>query len=368
MPRSLATNMDILLPNSYRRDAVEIYLADNTVKYLSRGAVTRGADVYTNCIKTIGEITNSINAPVNRVSFSCQNIDSILGLSMANELRLLSYAFARYSRDYVGWKGAGTGLTAVEQDQFFGVVAGVSANETEINYDLVVDLESIGKVIASRTFSPKCPWTYKNGIECNSVSVLTSCPLHRAACEERGVEWEMGGWEFFEDPVATLPGLPVNPHDGTGYCFIADTLVWNSSGYTPIQMVKVGDRVYSFNKITGVIETKKVYNTSKTKYTGDMFKFSFESGREFVVKPNHPIWNSKQKMVMAKHWSIGDVAGYSNDELLLNDYSWRGTKLTEIEVRHVTDEWVYNLSVEDNADYFAETIGVSNSKPVDDPV
>lgn len=361
MPRIVASGLTDILANGYRRDALEIYLADGTIRRLSRGAVTRSGNVYANSIQSVGEIKNSIGSPVNRLEIKCQNIDSTLGGDVASSLRKLTYAFARYTRDYVSHRGVDS---VTEADPFFGVVSGVTATEKDISYEIVSDLESIGKVLASRTFSPRCPWVYKNGIECTSTSGLGACPKDLTSCIARGKPWEHGGWEFFENPVSEPPGPDINPPGGGGDCFIQDTLINTENGYVPIDRIEVGQRVMAFDELTGIILPQKVIGTTKTKYTGPMTTFEFyATGFPITMKPTHRIFTGTE-MRIADNWEINDLAHYIPPTGKIPSTLGSRTKLRSIGVGQVSDIYVYNLQVEHFATYFAGGIAVSNSKPI----
>ena len=136
MLREFPVNLQTILPVSLMRHTLDLYLADGTNLFLSRGKVDRTIDgeneSYSNWIKTVSGFNYSIDAPIDRVTVTCQNIDSTLGLYLASDLRKLDYAFAKYSRQYQSIRDAS--LIEDDLDQFRCVLANAEANEQEISF------------------------------------------------------------------------------------------------------------------------------------------------------------------------------------------------------------------------------------------
>ncbi len=72
-------------------------------------------------------------------------------------------------------------------------------------------------------------------------------------------------------------------------CFVAGTLIDKRA----IENIRVGDYVNSFNHKTKKTEFKKVLATSKKLIDGQLLKFKFSNGGEFVCTKNHPIYINK---------------------------------------------------------------------------
>lgn len=213
MPRTPSETLETILPASKRRETLTIYLADDSVLYLSRGAVTKtieGSPVtFQNKIREISGLRQSIDSGVDRITITCENISGTLGNNLASNLRLFDFAFAVYGRIYESIRDSE--VTETIETVFSGVIADVLPGETHIDFEIIADYESLGAIVGGRTLSPRCPWKYKNGIECTSESSETDCSKTRAACVVRGKEYQFGGTEFFEEPVATVPA-----GDGSG--------------------------------------------------------------------------------------------------------------------------------------------------------
>lgn len=198
MPREWSSTFQQIHAGYRRRDTLDLYLADDTILRLSRGAVVRGSDTYSNVIRSVSDLRTSIDAGVDRVTVVCQNVDSVLGIDLASDLRLFDYAFGDYGRQYQSIR---TPANVVDIPQFFrGVVANCEADEEQISFELIVDYESLGSVLASRGLGPRCWWINQGGIECNATQ---PCAQTRFTCTS---EHEFGGWEFFQEPAGTLPG------------------------------------------------------------------------------------------------------------------------------------------------------------------
>ena len=70
-------------------------------------------------------------------------------------------------------------------------------------------------------------------------------------------------------------------------CFPAGTLIDGR----PIESVKVGDRVWSFNHETGQPEKQEVTHKFKSRPSRFLLKVHLSTGKTLTCTPNHPIWN-----------------------------------------------------------------------------
>ena len=101
MPRPLNSNLAQILPAYKRRDTLDIYLNNGQTLRLSRGNVIRGSVlVYQNWIRSVDELRFSTESSIDRITITCQNVDSTLGFNLASNLRLLDYALADYGKIY----------------------------------------------------------------------------------------------------------------------------------------------------------------------------------------------------------------------------------------------------------------------------
>ena len=380
MLREFPSNLQTILPASKMRHTLDLHLSDGTNLYLSRGKVDRTIDGenenYSNWIKTVSGFNYSIDAPIDRVTVTCQNIDSTLGLYLASDLRKLDYAFAKYSRQYQSIRDAS--LIEDDLDQFRCVLANAEANEQEISFELIMDLEAIGDVLTSRTLSPRCPWCYKNGIECTATGSQPSCPKTRDACRERhpleadeDKDAEFGGWEFFQDLIPSPPGSGGNQIGTRDTCFPAGTLVWTPKGFVPIEKIKVGDFVYSWNKITKQIDVQKVYQKFDHPNTTELFDFDFDCVK-FSPTPAHKI-STENGMIPADNFDLKKTKLSVYDTSCINstDYKkgWQFVPMKSLKNNSDLTFTSHNFAVEEFATYFVKTdqnsnyvAAVSNSK------
>lgn len=208
MPRTQNSNLTNIFAGAYsRRETLVLYLQDGTIKYLSRGAVTRGGIVYQDYIRSIGDFVKS-DKEVDRMQVTCQNINSELGLLTASDQRLLDYAIADYG---IVYQSIGDPALVEDYPQVFrAAVASADLTEKETTFYLITDFESLGATVANRGLKEKCVAAYKNGIECTSLSIELTCPKTRFACRRRNREYQFLGWEFFEEPTDSAPGSAGN--------------------------------------------------------------------------------------------------------------------------------------------------------------
>jgi hypothetical protein len=359
MPRTLSATLEQILPAYKRRDTLDIYLNNGTVLHLSRGKVKRGADSYQNWIRSVDELRGSIEASIDRITITCQNVSSELGFDLASDLRLLDYALADYGRQYISLRNPS--LVEDIPQVFRGVLANAETDEQNITFELIVDYESLGSIVASRALSPRCWWTYKSGIECNSTSDEPTCPQTRTACTKRGVEHEFGGWEAFVEPVNSPPGGGGNDDGGigTGTCFTLDTPIWTPEGEIPIGELKVGQRVVSFDPATGVIDLEDEITEVLDHEATGFYTFEFEHG-EINVTPEHRLFRGNNTFVLADMFRVGET-------VKAFDRQWMDSPLKRIRWNSDKKVPVRNLHVRGNRTYFANRCGVHNAKPIEGP-
>lgn len=366
MLREISANLASILPAASVRDTLDLYLADNTTRRLSRGNLTRtidgGSVIYSNWLKSVGELRYSLSNEVDSVQVVCQNVNSLLGFDIASNLRLLDYAHARIGKFYQSIRDPN--LTEDVTVEFIGILSNAEANHEEIKFDVIVDFDALGSLLASRNLSPRCWWRYKDGINCHSTSNLLTCPKNRAACIERGAEWEFGGWEFFEQPVASPPvggDDDPPPREPPPRCFTGDTPVLTSKGQIPFaafynSFYKNGfNSIINFNEQTGEVESDKAIEVFKHTAHG-YFELEFAGGARLKVTPEHPFWNEYYQFIAA-------------DQLKLKDRIWRYLDKIWVLATLERVKWhsdakveVYNLHARRNKTYFANNFAVHNIK------
>lgn len=79
-------------------------------------------------------------------------------------------------------------------------------------------------------------------------------------------------------------------------CFPAGTMIDN----VPIEEIKVGDTVRSFNHDTNQVELKKVVRLFKNEIKTNLLKVKLSNGIEFICTDNHPIYTQEYGYVTAK--------------------------------------------------------------------
>ena len=224
-----------ILPAYKRRDTLDIYLNNGQTLRLSRGKVTRGsALIYENWIRSVDELRFSTESSIDRITITCQNVNSTLGFNLASNLRLLDYALADYGKIYESLRTPGL-IDDIPQ-VFRGVLANAESDEQNISFELIVDYESLGAIVASRALSPRCWWTYKNGVECTSTS--GEAPARKPAARASSAGWKRTS--AAGRPLSSRSRAPREAAATTaaasarGTCFTLDTPVWTPDGDVPI--------------------------------------------------------------------------------------------------------------------------------------
>ena len=354
------------------RHTLDVYLSNGSELHLSRGRVERvvkGQNVlYDNWIRSIGSLRSTIDNATDRLSVTLQNVNSQIGFKLASSLRLLDYAVCDYGKQYQSIRNSA--LIEDVPGVFRGVLADAEVDEEFARFDLVVDYDSLGRLIAARGLSPRCRAGYKNGIECTTNSPSPTCPKTRAACERRGKPWEFLGWEFFEEPVSSLPGTGTNSGgigngNGGGSCFSLDTKIWLPSrgevriGDLPAGRLSEPIKIVSFDETTGELcfddEIEEVFEHEVT----GCYTFEFENG-SVNVTPEHRFFIGLNQWLAADCFRQGDASKAYLD----HRSGWFDSKLLRIKWNSDRPIKVRNLHVRRNHTYFANRLAVHNAKEV----
>jgi len=142
-------------------------------------------------------------------------------------------------------------------------------------------------------------------------------------------------------------------------CFPAGTLVAMTTGNTqPIEAVRVGESVLSLKN--GELVPRRVARVMKRPLYGDLVKIVHTEG-ELVCTPNHKIWVG-DKYVRADKLVQGDRFTTRASNHHDPRYNARVGSVIILSVEPVTssEQFVYNLEVEDTHCYFAGNVLVSN--------
>jgi hypothetical protein len=129
-------------------------------------------------------------------------------------------------------------------------------------------------------------------------------------------------------------------------CFVAGTMVRTADGEKPIETIRVGERVWTRNGLRRVI-------ASAPSGTRSIWRLDAEDGRSLLGTDDHPIWTDNGWKPL-RELTKGDVLS-----------AWQEPPgLVPCRVLRVEptgrEETVYNLTVEQDHEYFANGLLVSN--------
>jgi RHS repeat-associated protein len=146
-------------------------------------------------------------------------------------------------------------------------------------------------------------------------------------------------------------------------CFVAGTPIHTIDGLKPIEEIKVGDMVLSYDENTKTYEYKPVAQTfTAVKDNIVKLKIAGES-KIFTTTTEHPFYVKIKKQYQARSSFSTDSDGEwktaeelkVGDKVLRPDGNW--TRILRIE-RDNTPTFVYNFEVEGNHNYFVGEVGV----------
>ncbi len=133
-----------------------------------------------------------------------------------------------------------------------------------------------------------------------------------------------------------------------GNSFVAGTLVHTDRGVKPIEEVKVGEKVLSFNERTGQTSFEPVLELMQHDGTVQLVKVTLDSGENLEATAGHPFYVPGKGWNVAANLKVGDVLRLHNGVTLV-------IKTVETSTRFAK---VYNLAVAQNANYFVGEDGV----------
>lgn len=147
-------------------------------------------------------------------------------------------------------------------------------------------------------------------------------------------------------------------------CFVKGTPVLTSTGYKPIEEIKIGEYVYSYNHEKHKIELKKVLRSfSQPLYNRKVVTITTESGKTIVCTDNHKIFNVESNTyTRADSLHLGGLVFcyYKVGEL-----SWVfEEKIKSIKIEEHEEIEVFDLTIEDNHNFFANSILVHNCQDI----
>jgi hypothetical protein len=129
-------------------------------------------------------------------------------------------------------------------------------------------------------------------------------------------------------------------------CFLAGTKITTKEGMKSIEQIEVGDKVTSFDAISGKLKYAQVLKT----FVHDSDNYLIINGK-LKVTPNHPIYSG------GKWISAGELRGGDVLVTLEGDETVNSVKTVEEKNK------VYNLEVDGTHNYFAEGVLVHNKLP-----
>ena len=132
------------------------------------------------------------------------------------------------------------------------------------------------------------------------------------------------------------------------FCFVAGTKVKTENGFKNIEDIKIGDKVYSFNLDNNEIELKEVLELIHSS-AKDTYKMTI-GGKTVEMTSKHQVYIVDKGWTRAYNIKIGDMM-----------LSASGDKVKITNIEHIKyDEPIntYNLTVEDNSNYFVTDIQV----------
>lgn len=145
-------------------------------------------------------------------------------------------------------------------------------------------------------------------------------------------------------------------------CFVKGTPVLTDKGYKPIESVKAGDKVFSFNHGSKKVELKTVQRSfGQPIYNRKLVILKTETGRKIVCTDNHKIFVPKLGYVGADSLQVNNLvlSTESGGEGVLQE-----EKIVSIEYEDVEDIEVFDLTVEDNHNFFANGVLVHNCQDI----
>ncbi len=135
---------------------------------------------------------------------------------------------------------------------------------------------------------------------------------------------------------------------GNLQCFKEGTLVKTCEGNKPIEDIKVGDLVYSYNEQTKTNELKEVTQLFRNE-TYEWYHI-YVNDEEIVCTASHPFYIVNKGYVKAEDLEI-------NDSVMLS--SGDNVNITNIYIEKLsTPEVTYNFEVQDNHNYYVSESGI----------
>jgi hypothetical protein len=131
---------------------------------------------------------------------------------------------------------------------------------------------------------------------------------------------------------------------GFGKCFVAGTLIHTPDGPRPIEEIRVGDKVWAHDLVTGTSELQLVVETF-VRHTTELFHLTV-NGAVVSTTAEHPFMVQGRGWIDAAFLNVGDL-------LVTPDGTTVPVEAIETEQRDEADaETVYNFHVETHSNYY----------------
>lgn len=148
-----------------------------------------------------------------------------------------------------------------------------------------------------------------------------------------------------------LPNIPVTGSDKEmhpGVCFVAGTQVCAENGLVPIEEIRAGDLVWSWNDATDTAELKPVVDT----YVNPCHELTHLTvcGETITCTPQHRFYVPQKGWTRAGELCVGDELVLLNGEIV----NVEGIRYEQFE----TPVTVYNFQVQDTHSYYVGEAGI----------
>lgn len=218
MARTVSTDLQNLLnlDRCETQTTLDLTLADTSEIHVATKAVTVGAVNYTDDLRFLNEIKQTVGSSPDRVVATIQNVDKVFGGIVIDED--LVKAVAVVGRLYRDPNGV---LPQAWVELFRGQLRPTELDETHSANEILNDLAAAGYCVGAWSLSPNCQFQFKHSATCGYVGAETDCNKKRRSkqgCAGRNNEHHFGGMEF-PDPIVPTPptGGGDNPPDGPPY-------------------------------------------------------------------------------------------------------------------------------------------------------
>jgi hypothetical protein len=169
MPRSTNTTLNNLLPTSESQSAVWLTLNDDTdLRWIQEDAGQRTIEeeTYVEHLQITDELRQTIENPIDRVSFSIQNVDRNLGIDIVENLENYTFADCKVYRYFEAIRDENINEM---KPLFRGMVSQVEIDEKDAKIELAPDYIALGDCVAAETLTgaewkfPDLPFTSPPG-------------------------------------------------------------------------------------------------------------------------------------------------------------------------------------------------------------